>query len=58
MSKDDLLKLDDKALGQFLSENRFDNKYSAEKIKEMVKNDEIKPSDFGIVFRKCQFSTF
>jgi photosystem II stability/assembly factor-like uncharacterized protein len=58
MSKDDLLKLDDKALGQFVSKNRFDNKYSAEKIKEMVKNDEIKPSDLALYLENANSVLF
>ncbi|MFH1197314.1 MAG: glycosyl hydrolase [bacterium] len=43
ITKDDFLKLDDKLLKAFLSGNDFPEKYSVEKVKEMVKNDEIKP---------------
>ena len=43
MSKAGFLKLDQKDLQTFLSSNRFPRKYNAEKVLEMVKNDEISP---------------
>ncbi|MEL6867524.1 MAG: hypothetical protein AAFP19_24075 [Bacteroidota bacterium] len=43
MSKSDFLKLEEKQLKSFLSDGRFPEKYTAQKVMEMVKNDEIKP---------------
>ncbi|GLR16284.1 beta propeller repeat protein [Portibacter lacus] len=43
MSKDEFLSLDNKLLSGFLNSYRFDKKYNADKLKMMVKSDEIKP---------------
>lgn len=43
MSKADFLKVKTKDVEAYLSENNFPEKYSAEKVIEMVKNDDIKP---------------
>ena len=43
MSKGNFLKLDKKKVGQFLKDNNYPKKYSADKVIEMVKSDEIKP---------------
>lgn len=43
MSREDFLALDDKRLAAFLEENGFPEKYSAEKLKEMVRSNKIQP---------------
>ncbi len=43
MDRDAFLKLDKKDLEAFLKENGFPKKYSADKVLEMVKNEEIQP---------------
>jgi photosystem II stability/assembly factor-like uncharacterized protein len=44
MMKDDFLSLKKQDVADFLKNNRFPKKYTAEKVTGMVKNDEIKPS--------------
>ncbi|MEK7255509.1 MAG: glycosyl hydrolase, partial [Bacteroidota bacterium] len=43
MTKEAFLKLDKKAIETFLKDNRFPEKYGADKVIEMVKTDKIKP---------------
>lgn len=43
MSKEDFLALDNDLIDDYLSSNYFEDKYSAEKVKKMVKRDEILP---------------
>ena len=43
MSKEVFLKLDQKLVKNFLKDNGFPEKYTAEKVIEMVKSDKIKP---------------
>lgn len=45
ISKEDFLKLDDKKLNSFLTDNGFKEKYTAASVKEMVKADKIKPTE-------------
>ncbi len=47
MSKEAFLKLSNKELNNFLKENNFAKEYTAEGVKEMIKNDEITPSDLA-----------
>ncbi|MGB5554469.1 MAG: glycosyl hydrolase, partial [Flavobacteriaceae bacterium] len=47
MNKEAFQKLDDKDLGEFLKKNRFPEKYSSEKVKQMVKSGEILPVDLA-----------
>ena len=44
ISKENFLKLNDAHLENFLRNNDFPEKYSADKVKEMVKKDKIKPT--------------
>lgn len=44
MSKADFLKLEDKMVKKYLEENNFPEKYTVEKVKSMIKNEEIKPA--------------
>jgi photosystem II stability/assembly factor-like uncharacterized protein len=44
ISKENFLKLDDKKLDSFLIDNDFPEKYRAVSVKEMVKNDKVKPT--------------
>ncbi|GAB2761326.1 VPS10 domain-containing protein [Salinimicrobium soli] len=48
MSKAAFLKLSEEELGKFLKDNDFPEKYSAKKVREMVKDDEIKPADLAL----------
>lgn len=43
MSSEDFLKLEDKKISAFLKSNRFPKKYNTAKVKEMVREGEIKP---------------
>ena len=45
MTKDDFLKLDNDKLKDYLKNNGFPEKYTVEKVKEMIKSGEIKPLD-------------
>jgi len=45
ISKEDFLKLDDKKLDRFLSDNNFKEKYTSASVKEMVKTGKIKPTE-------------
>lgn len=45
ISKEVFLKLDDKKLNSFLSDNGFKEKYTAASVKELVKNDKIKSTE-------------
>lgn len=45
ISKEVFLKLDDKKLNSFLSDNGFKEKYTAASVKEMVKTDKIKSTE-------------
>ena len=44
ITKEKFAELDDKKLEQFLRRNRFPAKYTASVVKEMVKNDKVKPT--------------
>ena len=44
LTKETFAQLDDKKLEQFLRRNRFPAKYTAATVKEMVKNDKVKPT--------------
>lgn len=46
MSKADFLALDDAKLKAYLQSKRFPRQYEEKKVKELVKNDELKPLDF------------
>ncbi len=47
MSKDDLLKLDDKKLNAYLKNNGFQEKYRAQNVKQMVRVGSVKPVDLA-----------
>ena len=47
MSVEAFLKLEDKKLGTFLKSNNFQEKYSAESVKQMVKSGNVKPIDLA-----------
>lgn len=47
MTKADFLKLTDKELNDFLKTNNFQEKYKAENIKQMVRNESVKPVDLA-----------
>ena len=44
LSKEKFLTLDDKKLDSFLADNNFPEKYKAASVKELVKNDKVKPT--------------
>ena len=48
MSAEKFLTLEDEQLNNFLKENRFEEKYSAETLKKMVEEGSIKPFDITI----------
>jgi photosystem II stability/assembly factor-like uncharacterized protein len=43
MTKEDLLKLDDKKLDEFLRDNRFPQKYDAKKVKQEIRENKYQP---------------
>jgi len=47
MSKDAFLALDDKKLNEYLTTNGFQEKYTADNVKQMVHNGSVKPSDLA-----------
>ncbi|MBU3011212.1 glycosyl hydrolase [Polaribacter vadi] len=47
MSKDDLLKLEDKKLNTYLKNNGFQEKYRAQNVKQMVRVGSVKPVDLA-----------
>lgn len=44
LSKEEFIAIDDKKLTEYLTQNRFERKYSAKAVKEMVKADKILPA--------------
>ena len=44
LTKESFLDLDDKKLDSFLADNNFPEKYKAASVKELVKNDKVKPT--------------
>lgn len=47
MTKEAFLKLDDKELNNFLKTNGFQEKYRAENVKNLVRNNNVKPADLA-----------
>ncbi len=47
MSSDSFLKIEDKKLSDFLKTNDFQEKYSAENVKQMVRSGAVKPIDLA-----------
>ncbi|MCM4155154.1 glycosyl hydrolase [Gramella sp. AN32] len=58
MNKNAFAKLDDKELEEYLRSNNFQDKYTAEKVKTMVKNDEITPNDLAIYLEDANSMLF
>ncbi len=52
------LKLDDKELESYLRGNDFPKKYSAEKVKGMVRSNEIKPEDLALYLEDANSDLF
>ncbi|AVR44983.1 glycosyl hydrolase [Christiangramia fulva] len=52
------LKLENEELESFLRTNDFPKKYSAEKVKEMVRSNEIKPSDLALYLEDANANLF
>lgn len=50
MSKDDLLKLEDKKLDEFLKDNGFPKKYTAEKVKKDIRDNRYTPKAIADYF--------
>lgn len=48
MKKSEFLKLEDEKLEEFLRKNDFQEKYTAESVKELIKEDKAKPEDLAI----------
>ncbi len=44
LTKEDFVKLDDKKLDSFLVDNGFPEKYTAASVKDLVRNDKVKPT--------------
>jgi len=55
MTKEAFLKLDNKKLTNYLKENNFNNKYTAENIKEGVKKNEFKPMDLATYLEDANY---
>lgn len=47
MSSDDLLKVEDKKLNEFLKTNGFQEKYRADNVKQLVRSGSVKPKDLA-----------
>ena len=48
MTSETFMNLDNEKLNSYLKDNDFNKKYTAEKVKELVKNGEIKPIDLAL----------
>jgi len=58
MKKSAFLKLDDKELETYLRSNDFQKKYSAAKVKEMIRKDEAKPQDLATYLEDANSQLF
>ncbi len=58
MRKSAFLKLDNDELESFLRDNDFQKKYTAESVKEMIRNDEIKPEDLALYLEDANSDLF
>jgi len=58
MKKSAFLKLDDKELETYLRSNDFQKKYSAAKVKDMIRRDEAKPQDLGTYLEDANSQLF
>ena len=55
MGVEEFLKLDDKKLDTYLRDNEFDEKYTSESVKSLVKKGKIKPSDLKTYLEDANF---
>ena len=58
MSASDFISLDDKKINEFLRENSFPKKYTAKKIKEMINEGKVKPSDVALYIEDSNSQLF
>lgn len=58
MKNAEFLKLDNKELENYLRSNNFQEKYTAEKVKEMVRSNEIKPGDLALYLESANSNLF
>jgi photosystem II stability/assembly factor-like uncharacterized protein len=58
MSSTDFLKLEDKKLDIYLKTNNFQEKYSAENVKQMVRSGAVKPTDLANYLENANSALF
>lgn len=58
MSKQDFLSLNDSMLNKFLKNNQVPRYYSAQKMKELVRSDSLKPSDLYVYLTNANDDLF
>ena len=58
MKKSEFLKLNDEDLESFLRDNGFQKKYTAKTVKEMLKEDKIKPEDLALYLEDANSQLF
>ncbi|MCK5402463.1 MAG: glycosyl hydrolase, partial [Flavobacteriaceae bacterium] len=58
MDKTTFLKLEDKKLDKYLKSNGFPKKYSAKSVKELVKNNRVKPIDLATYLENANSNLF
>ena len=58
MKKSEFLKLNDEDLESFLRDNGFQKKYTAKSVKEMLKEDKIKPEDLALYLEDANSQLF
>ena len=58
MKKSEFLKLNDEDLESFLRDNGFQKKYTAKTVKEMLKEDKIKPKDLALYLEDANSQLF
>lgn len=58
MSKDELLRLDDKKLNAYLRSNRFERKHTAQSVKKGVRDGKVQPNDLALYLENANAALF
>lgn len=58
LTKEEFLKIDNSKLNSFLTTNKFEKKYNAKSIKDLVSKEEIKPSDLFTYLNEANAELF
>ena len=58
MSKDELLRLDDKKLNAYLRSNRFERKHTAQSVKKGIRDGKVQPNDLALYLENANAALF